>query len=155
MIFKAQPPSTAAAAPDPAAAVGWRWRLRSLTDGPVGAALAALVYGSWAAWANVSAGTAVALRVALTHAALSATLTWCGTAWMRGFFRLGRSRSIGAVFAFGGGVALTYTLLIGVHQLIGTPFIALTLAAGLLPTLLFCGAYALLLSRTGLAAVTP
>lgn len=134
---------------------GWGWRLRQLTDGPLGAALAALVYGSWAAWANASAGTGVAVRVALTHAALSAALTGCGTAWMRGFYRWGRSPWVGAGLAFVGGLALTYTLLIGVHQLIGTPHLLLTLAAGLLPTVLFCGGYAWLLGRTGLAAPSP
>jgi hypothetical protein len=130
-------------------------RLRRLTDGPVGAGLAALFYGGWAAWANASAGAGVALRVALTHAALSALLTGCGTAWMCGFYRRGRSPWGGAGLAFVGGLALTYALLIGVHQLIGTPYIALTLAAGLLPTVLFCGAYALLLRRTGLAPRSP
>lgn len=131
----------------------WSWRLRRLTDGPVGALIAAAFYGSWAAWVNAPAGAAVVLRVAATHAALSATLTFCGTAWMRRFFRAGRSRTDGAFYAFVGGLALTYSLLLGVHSLIGTPFIALTLVAGVVPNLLFCGAYALLLNRTGLSAL--
>lgn len=145
------------AAPFEAASVHarWGWRLRRLTDGPVGALLAAMIYGGWAAWANAPAGAAVALRVAATHAALSATLTFCGTAWMRRFFRAGRSRLDGACYAFIGGLVLTYGLLLGVHSLIGTPFIALTLAAGVVPNLLFCGAYALLLNRTGLSAFNP
>lgn len=129
----------------------WGSQLRRLTDGVVGAGLAALVYGSWAAYANASAGFAVALKVALTHGLMSASLTYFGTAWMRGCFRRGATPRAGAIYAFVGGLALTYGLLVSIHTLIGTPHLLLTLAAGVVPNLLFCGAYALLLSRTGLA----
>ena len=38
----------------------------------------------------------------------------------------------------------------GVHAAIGTPQVVMTLAAGFIPTLLFCLGYALLLARTTL-----
>ncbi len=44
-------------------------------------------------------------------------------------------------------MAFTYTLLIGVHRLIGTPHILLTLAPGFVPTVSFCVLYPLLLLR--------
>lgn len=132
--------------------MAWGWRLRQLTDGLPGATLAALVYGGWAAWANAAAGLTVASTVAATHAVLSAGLTFFGTALMRLFFRAGPSPGAGARLAFIGGLAATYSVLISVHTLIGTPFLFLTLAAGVVPNFLFCGAYALLLSRTGVAA---
>jgi hypothetical protein len=149
-----QGPAPAAATAPVARFRPWGWRLRRLTDGVAGAGLAAAVYGGWAVWANAPAGLSIALRVAMAHAALSAALTYFGTGWMRRCFRAGRSRLDGACFAFCGGLTVTYALLIGVHSLIGTPHLALTLAAGVLPNLLFCSAYALLLSRTGLAVTS-
>lgn len=146
--------ATALAVPSAIQSRSWSWRLRCLTDGVAGASIAAVVYGGWAIWANAPAGLPIALRVAMVHAALSAGLTYFGTGWMRRFFRAGRSPLNGACLAFCGGLAVTYALLIGVHSLIGTPHLALTLAAGVLPNLLFCSAYALLLSRTGLAVIS-
>ncbi len=124
-------------------------QLRALTDGWLGAMLGALVYAAWAVFANWSAGPQIALRVGITHWLLSTLLTYYGTTMMRGFFGFGRSPAQGAAFAFVCGLAFTYAVLFAVHGLIGTPHIALTLAAGAVPTLLFCSGYALLLMRTG------
>lgn len=127
-------------------------RFRGLTDSLLGAALGALVYAAWAWWANHETGHEIALRAAAVHWVLSTLLTYFGTAWMRVFYALGQTPRSGGIFAFSGGLSLTYLILIVTHLLNGTPNIALTLAAGVIPTCLFCSAYALLLSRTQGAA---
>lgn len=123
-------------------------QLRRLTDGWPGAMLGALVYGAWAVFANWDAGAAFALRVGAVHWLMSTLLTVYGTAIMRAFYAAGRTRTEAAILAFVCGVSFTYAVLIGVHRFIGTPNLALTLAAGVIPTLAFCAGYALLLRRT-------
>lgn len=123
-------------------------RLRALTDSAPGAALGALVYAVWATAVNWEAGPAMALRTGALHWLLSALLTYYGTASMRLFFQAGRTALDGAILAFVSGLAFTYAVLIGVHGVNGTPQLALTLAAGVIPNLLFCGGYALLLLRS-------
>lgn len=122
--------------------------LRRLMDGWTGAMLGALAYALWALAVNWSEGVALAGRIALTHWVMSTLLTVYGTAVMRACSGFGRSTGERALCAFVGGMSLTYVVLIGVHLLIGTPHIALTLAAGVIPTTLFCGGYTLLLMRT-------
>jgi hypothetical protein len=122
-------------------------RLRRLMDSVFGAILGGACYGSWATFANWSAGAAAALRIGATHFAMSTGLTLAGVAIMNHLFALSRDPRRGAVLAFGGSMAFTYTLLIGVHRLIGTPHILLTLAPGFIPTLSFCVLYPLLLLR--------
>jgi hypothetical protein len=66
---------------------------------------------------------------------------------MRRFF--GQTQGwMGSLRAFAGGLALTYTSLFAVHGLLGTQHLLLTLAPGIVPNILFCGSYALLLKRT-------
>ena len=60
----------------------------------------------------------------------------------------------GSKGAFAGGLALTYASLIAVHGLLGTEQLLLTLAPGILPNILFCASYALLLKRTMATATT-
>lgn len=122
--------------------------LRRLTDSLWGAALGALCYAVWATAVNWDASPRAALTAGFAHFLMSTFLTYTGTALMRQFFRLGSNRIEGAVIAGLGGLGFTYALLIGVHYAIGTPHIWLTLAAGVIPTLLFSGGYALLLART-------
>jgi len=50
--------------------------------------------------------------------------------------------------SFFGGLAMTYLALLSVHTTIGTQHILLTIAPGILPNVLFCSSYALLLMRT-------
>ncbi|MDP3857499.1 MAG: hypothetical protein Q8Q73_07040 [Stagnimonas sp.] len=123
-------------------------RLREVVDSFWGACLGAGVYAAWAVWANWDAGSHIALRAGLTHWAMSTFLTYTGTGTMRQLHRLGRGPDAAALLCFCGGLLYTYALLIGAHAWVGTAHIALTLAAGVIPTLLFCGSYALLLSRT-------
>lgn len=127
-------------------------RLRRLTDSWIGAMLGALVYAAWAVFANWSAGAPTALRIAAVHWVMSTLLTYYGTTIMRLFFGISGDALEGALIAFVCGLTFTYSVLIAVHQAIGTPHIALTLAAGVIPTVLFCGGYALLLLRTSRAA---
>ena len=123
-------------------------RLRRLVDSVVGAILGGAVYGAWVLYVNWDAGVRIAGTAAAAHWAMSTLLTYCGTGLMRRCYRLG-SRPLEAIlFACGGGLTLTYALLISVHLAIGTPHLALTLAAGVVPNLVFCISYVSLLLRT-------
>jgi hypothetical protein len=123
-------------------------RIRGLMDGVPGAVLGSLVYGAWAVYANWNAGVATALRTGALHWMLSAFLTYFGTAIMRFFYGHPRSPLSGGVKAFCGGMAFSYSILLLVHWLNNTPFILLTLAAGIVPNALFCSIYATLLAKT-------
>lgn len=122
-------------------------RLRRLMDSAFGAVLGGAFYGSWATFANWSAGEHAALRIGFTHFLMSTGLTLAGVAIMNRLFRFGRTPRQGAVIAFFGSMTFTYTLLISVHRLIGTPHILLTLTPGFIPTVSFCVVYPLLLLR--------
>ena len=134
-------------------------RLRRLMDSALGAVLGGACYGSWATFANWSAGATTAMRIGTAHFAMSTGLTMAGVAIMNRLFALSRDPRRGAVIAFCGSMAFTYTLLISVHTLIGTPHILLTLAPGFIPTVSFCVLYPLLLLRQvrtrELASQTP
>lgn len=122
-------------------------RLRRLMDSPLGAILGGAVYGGWAMFANASAGSAAALRIGAAHFAMSCGLTLAGVTVMNRLFAMARRPQTGAALAFCGSMALTYTLLIGVHTALHTPHLLLTLAPGFIPTLSFCVLYSLLLLR--------
>lgn len=132
-------------------------QLRQLTSSFAGAVLGGLIYAIWAVAVNWDAGPAMALRAGTAHWLMSTFLTYYGTALMRVFFDAGSQALDGAILAMLGGLAFTYSVLIGVHHAIGTPHLALTLAAGVIPNLLFCGGYSLLLLRTARveAALAP
>ena len=127
---------------------GWPARLRRLTDGLAGAVLGGAVYAAWVAAVNWDAGIKIAFTAALAHWVMSTFITYTGTGWMRRMDALGSTAIERIALAFFGGLAFTYAVLISVHQALGTPHLALTLAAGVVPNLLFCGGYALLLART-------
>jgi hypothetical protein len=125
-------------------------RLRWLMGSPIGAALGALAYGLWAVYANRDAGMPLALRAGAAHWLTSALLTYFGAASMRVVFDFvattftGTARVIATCI---GGLLFTYVTLVSVHLLNGSPHILLTLAPGMIPTLLFCITYAALLQR--------
>ncbi len=125
---------------------GFRF-LRYLMDSSLGAALGGGVYGAWAVWANWAQGADTALGIGAAHWLTSALLTFFGTMAMRRFYGIGRGLS-GSLYAFGGGLTLTYLSLFAVHGLLGTQQLLLTLAPGIVPNILFCSSYALLLKRT-------
>lgn len=121
--------------------------VRYLMDSWVGALLGGGVYGAWAVWANWAQGAQLAFTIGGAHWATSALLTYFGTMAMRRFYGASASQW-GSLRAFLGGLALTYASLFAVHGLLGTQQLLLTLAPGILPNILFCGSYALLLKRT-------
>lgn len=121
-------------------------RLHRWLDSPLGALIGAAAYGSWACYANLSAGWRRALTIGLAHFATSFVLTFSGVKVMNALYAWARSPWRGAS-AFFGSLGLTYGALLGVHTLLGTPHILMTLAPGLLPTVGFCSGYTWLLFR--------
>ena len=121
--------------------------VRYLVDSWFGALLGGSVYGAWAAWANWGQGAGMALAIGAAHWLTSTLLTYFGTMAMRWFYGDLDSRA-GGLRAFVGGLCLTYASLFAVHGLLGTQHLLLTLAPGIIPNILFCGSYALLLKRT-------
>jgi hypothetical protein len=120
--------------------------LHRCLDGPLGALIGGAVYGSWAFYANLSAGIRRAAIIGLVHFATSFALTLSGVKVMNALYAWAHAPWRG-VSAFFGSMALTYGVLLSVHLLIGTPHILLTLSLGLLPTIAFCWGYTLLLFR--------
>lgn len=133
----------------------WLNRLHGLLDSPYGAVLGGAGYGSWAVFVNAGQGWPDALRIGLAHFAMSAGLTYFGVRVMNGLFRQAAVPLHGAALACFGSLALTYSLLIGVHLWLGTPHLFLTLLPGILPTVSFCTLYSGLLLRAAPAALSP
>ena len=121
--------------------------VRYLMDSWFGAALGGGVYGAWAVWANWAQGASMALTIGAAHWLTSALLTFFGTMAMRKFYGNADGWA-GSLRAFAGGLSLTYASLFAVHGLLGTQQLLLTLAPGIIPNILFCASYALLLKRT-------
>ena len=124
-------------------------KIRGLTDGLTGAMLGASFYAAWSFAVNYHQGVDFATKVSFTHWLMCTLLTYYGTSVMKFFYHLYKSQ-IQAVIAFCGGMLVTYGILIPVHTIIGTPNILLTLAAGIIPTLVFCCLYSILLAKTEL-----
>jgi len=122
-------------------------RLYRLMDSPQGAVLGGLFYGTWALIVNRHVGWTHAGVIAATHWLLSASITYGSVTLMRTLFWLPRDPRNGALLSAIGSLVLTYTLLIGVHYMIGTPQILITLAPGLVPTIGFASVYSSLLLR--------
>jgi len=122
-------------------------RLYRLMDSPGGAVLGGLFYGVWAWFVNRHAGAMHAAMIGLTHWAMSAFITYSSVTLMRTLFWLPRDPRNGVLYSVIGSLTLTYTLLIGVHCLIGTPQILITLAPGFVPTVGFASVYSALLLR--------
>lgn len=121
--------------------------VRGLMDSWYGAILGGSVYGAWAAWANWEQGPLHALGIGTAHWTTSALLTFFGTMAMRSFYGDGPGRA-GGLRALLGGLSLTYASLLLVHTALQTEHVLLTLAPGILPNVMFCTSYALLLMRT-------
>lgn len=121
--------------------------VRYLMDSWFGAALGGGVYGAWAVWANWAQGAHMALQIGAAHWLTSALLTYFGTMAMRRFYGNAGRQSDG-LRAFAGGLTLTYASLLAVHGFLGTEQLLLTLLPGVIPNILFCASYALLLQRT-------
>ena len=131
--------------------------VRYMMDSWFGAVLGGGIYGAWAVWANWSQGANTAWGIGAAHWLTSALLTFFGTLAMRHFYGRGQPQMwgwAGSLRAFAGGLCLTYASLLAVHGVLGTQHLLLTLAPGIVPNILFCASYALLLKRT-MTAVTP
>jgi hypothetical protein len=133
--------------PEKAGSTGVFRFVRHLMDSWFGAILGGSVYGAWAVWANWSQGPVHAWGIGLAHWTTSAMLTFFGTMAMRQFYGNGHGWT-GGLRALAGGLCLTYASLLLVHSLIRTEHLLLTLAPGIIPNVLFCAGYALLLMRT-------
>lgn len=127
--------------------------VRYLMDSWLGAVFGGGIYGAWAVCANWAQGASIAWGIGAAHWLTSTLLTFFGTMAMRRFYGKGIGWW-GSLRALGGGLALTYTSLLVVHGLLGTEQLLLTLAPGIIPNILFCSSYALLLKRTQ-TEVTP
>jgi hypothetical protein len=121
--------------------------VRYLMDSWFGAVLGGGVYGAWTVWANWAQGASMALTIGAAHWLTSALLTFFGTLAMRRFYGNPQGWA-GSLRAFAGGLGLTYASLFVVHGLLGTQQLLLTLAPGIIPNILFCSSYALLLKRS-------
>lgn len=120
---------------------------RYLMDSWFGAVLGGGIYGMWAVWANWAQGAGTAWRIGAAHWLTSTLLTFFGTLAMRQFYGNAQGWA-GSMRAFAGGLGLTYCSLFAVHGFLGTEQLLLTLAPGIIPNILFCVSYALLLKRT-------
>jgi hypothetical protein len=120
---------------------------RYLMDSWFGAVLGGGIYGMWAVWANWAQGADTAWRIGAAHWLTSTLLTFFGTLAMRQFYGNAQGWA-GSMRAFAGGLGLTYCSLFAVHGFLGTEQLLLTLAPGIIPNILFCVSYALLLKRT-------
>ena len=146
-----QPTACCVKAPATQAATGPRV-VRYLMDSWFGAVLGGGVYGAWAVWANWSQGANMALTIGAAHWLTSTMLTFFGTMAMRAFY--GQSSGwVAGVRAFAGGLSLTYASLLLVHGVLGTEQLLLTLAPGIIPNVVFCASYCLLLNRTQAGAI--
>ena len=126
----------------------WSWHsLKYLMESWFGALLGGGIYGAWAVWANWAQGVEMALIIGAAHWITSVLLTYFGTMAMRKFYG-DANGFVGSLRAFFGGLTLTYASLFTVHGLLGTQRLLLTLAPGIVPNILFCASYALLLKRT-------
>ena len=131
-----------------------RWALR-LMDGLTGATLGALFYGGWGVFANSAHGAAIAVRAGCAQGAMSFVVTLTGVTLMRRLYgRSGHPLTRGARAALGA-LAVIYSLIVGVHLLVGTPEILLTLAPGLPITIGFCLIFTASLIRLDDPAAPP
>lgn len=87
---------------------------------------AAAIYGGWAFRANLSAGTAAALRAALTQACVSCATTGGMSVIIEGLFRIGRTPERGFWLAAVGASMTGAFAVITAHVLSGTPNVLLT-----------------------------
>lgn len=121
--------------------------VRRFLGSGLGALLGALLLAAWAAWVNLDAGPAQALRSGLGQFALTAALTWLDARAMDFLFvRCGKGWP-GAIAASSGSLAGTYALVIYTHHQLDTPHIFFTLLPGLLPTICYTLVYTALLLR--------
>jgi hypothetical protein len=129
-------------------------RLRLFIGGPVGAVLGGVLFAAWAAAVNRDGGMFVSLRSSCGQFLVSVTLTLIDAQLMTLLFQRCRDHRMGAAVAAIGSLGFTYALVIGVHLMLRTPHIFLTILPGLPPTLGYTAMYTLLLLRERAGAVS-
>lgn len=122
-------------------------RLRHFIGSPAGAVLGGVLFAIWAAFVNRDGGELVSLRSSAGQFLASTTLTLIDARLMIALFHRSGGRKIGALSAAVGSLVFTYGLVIGVHLIIHTPHIFLTILPGIPPTLGYTFLYTLLLLR--------
>ena len=132
-------------APAQARKEAWLQSFRRFIGGPSGAVLGGLAFAVWAALVNRDAGSVQALRSGTGQFLTSAALTWGDARLMDWVFHRFKRPWLGAGTAVVGSLTMSYSLVIGVHYLLHTPHILLTLLPGVVPTLAYTFIYAGLL----------
>ena len=122
-------------------------RLRHFIGSQAGAVLGGLLFSGWAAVVFRVGGAYVSLRSSCGQFLVSTFLTLLDARLMLALFHSCNDRRTGALCAAFGSLAFTYGLVIGVHLLLHTPHIWLTILPGLPPTLGYTFLYSLLLLR--------
>ena len=112
---------------------------------------AALLYGSWAYFANLNAGADRGLRAGLVQALLSFTATVALVVLMERLFAIGGSPGRGFWLAGPGSSSVAALVMASAHGIAGTPHLLLTIAPSLVIGTAFCFAYAAGLRRSALA----
>ena len=116
---------------------------------PLGSIVGGLLYGVWTFAIHISYGLPMALKSGTAQFLLSAGLTFVGVKVMTALFNLLQPPQLAACLACVGSLITTYGLIIGVHLLIGTPRIVMTLLPGIIPTVGLSILYAGILYRHG------
>jgi hypothetical protein len=118
------------------------------------AALAALlVYGSWAAWANRMHGAEMMMRASATQGFFSAVVTLTMTAFLEALYTGAAPRMQRLIRSVVSTIALLVVLSTGIHWLVGTEEILITVLPGWIFGSLYAVVYALGLSRAEAAGM--
>ncbi len=133
----------------------WMRRLFRAMDGYNGATIGFLAYGGWAAYANSAHGSWIALRSGLAQGSMSFIVTLSSVMLMRAIFRIEGPVWLRASAAALGSLLVIYSFIVGVHLVIGTPEILLTMLPGIPITVGFCAVFSIGLARLEGAAPTP
>ncbi len=103
---------------------------------------AALLYGSWAYFANHEVGVGAGLRAACVQALLSFTATVVLVSLVEHLFAAARNPGWGFWLAGFGGSCTGALVMASVHGIAGTPNLLLTIAPSLVIGTTFCFVYA-------------
>jgi len=94
--------------------------------------LAALVFGSWAAFVNSEYGTFVLVRTGLGQGIYALFSTWIVTRTVSEVMRLLRGHSLRFLVSFVSGFIVMVSIPLALHAALGTPKILLAIAPGVL-----------------------
>lgn len=112
---------------------------------------AAVIYGSWAAFANLRHGSAAALRAGLTQGASSGTTTLVIGSILEALHATLPPRRYRALLATVIAASITAMMHVGLHLATGTPEILRAVLPSIVMGYVFAGAYARSLQRRAVA----